>query len=108
MSKIYTAAELKVMLVEAEKREATGRETRGELAQNLFNELADLNPRLADKALAKLQKFAEQARKSAGAPSKTGARHRRAETSSRSKKREDGVCQSGSQADNPAGPRGNA
>lgn len=108
MSKIYTAAELKLMLVEAEKREALARESRVEIAHNLFNELADINPKLADKALAKLQKFAAQARKSAGAPSKTGARHRRAETSSRSTKREDGVSQSGPQADDPAGPRGNA
>lgn len=109
MAKTYTAAELKLMLVEAEERELNARNTRDETAQRLFTKLADINPRLADKALAKLQRFADHAsRKSSGAPSKTGARHRRAEPSSRSQKRDDGVSHTEPQTDEAAGSRGNA
>lgn len=108
MSKIYTAAELKLMLVDAEEREANARKTRAESAQKLLTMLADLSPKLADKALAKLQRFADHARKSYGAPSKTGARHRHAEPSSRSQKREDGVSQGEAQADAAAGSQSNA
>lgn len=108
MSKTYTASELKLTLADAKKREANARKTRAETAQELLTILADLSPKLADKALAKLQRFADHARKSYGAPAKPGARHRRAESSSRSQKRDDGVSQCEAQADAAAGPQSNA